>query len=269
MSKLKKYIPFSRGAIQDMLAYRTSLFLWFILDLLYIVIAFFTWRAVYANSGQTVLEGFSFGSMVAYILFRGLVSGTVFMTISDKMVDDFKDGSIAMAVIKPIDYRIQMLFYSMGHNSVFLMMFTLPYIIILFVVSFLLPLGITVSLMTTLYFVLSLFLSFLLNFLIAFIFGIFVYYTFNGFGIWQLKDAITMLFSGAIIPLNFYPDWLYKITQLLPFSSIIYAPISIILNLNTNYNQVIFYQLMWIVILFFVMIVFWKKTQSRMLIQGG
>ena len=43
-------------------------------------------------------------------------------------------------------------------------------------------------------------------------------------GIIWAKIAVTNLFSGALVPLVFFPHWLEKIAMALPFKSIVYTP---------------------------------------------
>jgi ABC-2 type transport system permease protein len=46
----------------------------------------------------------------------------------------------------------------------------------------------------------------------------------------QLTSAVTMFFSGFIIPINFFPDWLAHVARLLPFVAVLQLPAEVFLG---------------------------------------
>lgn len=268
-SFLKKYIPFARAGMQRQIAYRGGLVGWFILGLIYTILIFFTWKAVYASSGETVLEGFTFGGMITYYLVQSLIRGTTFSLAGDTMIDDFKEGTIVMQLIKPINYRLQLMFSSIGHSIIFFLIFSLPYIFFIWFVSLTYGVHLLLTPINILLFLGSFLMAFMLEFLLDFSFGMIVYYTAGGFGMWQLKEAVMMLFSGALIPLMFYPDWLFKITQYLPFAYTQYVPISVIMGFNADPVHALRLQAFWIIGMFILTTIAWKLSTRKLVVQGG
>lgn len=267
MGRLRKYIPFVIGSMQDSLAYRASLIGWLFTDVLYVMVLFFSWRAVFASS-NTPLEGYTFGTMIGYLMIRSIVAGSVFMLTSDQIADDFIDGSIAMHLIKPISYMGFMFARAFGAVLIFVLFFGVPYAVATVVFGQFYDLGLVITFSNVLLFLLSMLLSMFINFLISFSFGIIIFYTFNGFGVWQLMGAIQLLFSGSMIPLTFYPDWLFRIAMFLPFAQVIYSPI-ILLQGQQSALSILAIQAMWVVIMLVISNVGWGMTKSRVMIQGG
>jgi ABC-2 type transport system permease protein len=267
MRRLRKYLPFVVGSMQDSLAYRASLIGWLFTDVLYVMVLFFSWRAVFASS-NTTLEGYTFGTMIGYLMIRSIVAGSVFMLTSDQIADDFIDGSIAMHLIKPISYMGFMFARAFGAVLIFIVFFGVPYAVATAVFGQFYDLGLVITVSNVLYFVVSMFFSMVINFLISFSFGIIIFYTFNGFGVWQLMGAIQLLFSGSMIPLTFYPDWLFRIAMVLPFAQVIYSPI-LLLQGQQSALSILGIQAMWVVIMLLISNIGWGMTKSRVMIQGG
>jgi ABC-2 type transport system permease protein len=80
--------------------------------------------------------------------------------------------------------------------------------------------------------------------------------------------AIQLLFSGSMIPLTFYPDWLFRIAMFLPFAQVIYSPI-MLLQGQQSALSILGIQAMWVVIMLLISNIGWGMTKSRVMIQGG
>lgn len=88
-------------------------------------------------------------------------------------------------------------------------------------------------------------------------------------GIMDLFMALILFFSGGLLPLNFFPDILYRISIVLPFSAQIYLPISILLGTEEKCEQLLLLEAIWIVILCAVNCILYRKERRNMLVQGG
>lgn len=268
MRIFRKYLPFVIGSMQDQLAYRAGLIGWLLVDVLFVMVMFFSWQAVFASSASATIEGYTFGSMIGYLMIRSIVAGSIFMLTSDQIADDFIDGSIIMHLVKPISYMGFMFARALGSVFIFVLFFGGPYAIATVIFGEFYDLGLVLTLPNVLLFIVSVTLSMLINYLISFSFGIIIFYTFNGFGVWQLMGAINLLFSGSMIPLSFYPNWLYQIAIALPFAQVIYSPILLIQG-QVDALSLLSVQGMWVVIMFVIANLGWALTKNRVMVQGG
>jgi ABC-2 type transport system permease protein len=66
MSRIKAYIPFSKGGFLTAIAYRTHILGFLVGELLFSFIMYYLWKTVFANTGGTLL-GFTFSDMVVFI----------------------------------------------------------------------------------------------------------------------------------------------------------------------------------------------------------
>lgn len=268
MRVLRKYLPFVTGSIKDNLAYRGGLIGWLLVDVLYVLVMIFTWRAVFDSAVSTTLEGYTFGTMIGYLMIRSIIAGSIYSNAADQIADDFKDGSIGSQLIKPISYMGLMFARTVGGVAVYVFFFALPYAVATIIIGLQFDTGIDLSGWMPLWLVMSIFLSMIINFLISFSFGIIIFYTFNGFGVWQLMGSIELLFSGTLLPLTFYPDWLYRIAMFLPFAQVIYSPI-LLAQGQTDPFSVLGSQLLWVAIMLSVSLLGWNATKSKVMVQGG
>ncbi|HHK7830017.1 TPA: ABC-2 family transporter protein, partial [Streptococcus pneumoniae] len=86
-----------------------------------------------------------------------------------------------------------------------------------------------------------------------------------------LKNSLVAFMSGSLIPLSFFPKIIADILYFLPFSSLIYTPVMIIVG---KYNisqmiQAVLLQLFWLLVMIALSQIIWKRVQSHITIQGG
>ena len=62
------------------------------------------------NTTETVLNGFTFNEMIIYIFISFLTSIMISVDISNDISREVKDGSIAINLVRPINYEKRMLF---------------------------------------------------------------------------------------------------------------------------------------------------------------
>jgi len=253
----------------EFLQYRVGNLMWFGVNILDLAAKIFLWTAIFNNAKSDVLNGFTLELMIVYLIANQIVFHLTFLNPQFDMAEDIRMGTIAVKFIKPISYRLQIFFGSLGHLLGELCFGILPTSIIF---AFYLSLtDIKIGLLSLLLFILSIIVSFILNFLIAFCFGMIVFYTKNGFGIMQLKDVVFMLLSGSLIPIDFYPEFAKRIVDLLPFKQVVYIPISILIGKLQGFEAIkaISIQALWIVVLFILFDLVWKRTVKRVVVQGG
>ena len=57
---LKKYLTLTRMGVMESLQFRLSMLVIFAGNLLYLVVVYFLWKAIYASSGEEVVNGMTF-----------------------------------------------------------------------------------------------------------------------------------------------------------------------------------------------------------------
>jgi ABC-2 type transport system permease protein len=97
-------------------------------------------------------------------------------------------------------------------------------------------------------------------------------------GFWYMRGwqstiiwILNRLFSGAYIPLWFFPQILVTISYFLPLRLMYFAPISIFLGTVTPLDclYIILQQFGWMFVLYAVIMVMWRAAIKKLVIQGG
>jgi ABC-2 type transport system permease protein len=178
------------------------------------------------------------------------------------------EGSMVMHLIKPVDLQLYKLFEALGLVATKIFTVTLPSVLlILLIFKPDIPIGLNLVC-----FPISLILSYLIMFNVDFMVGLICFYNESTWGMSSAKDSVVLLLSGAVIPINFFPDALKMIVNFLPFQAIYNIPLNTLvssrLTLN-NYLTNILVQLFWIAVLFVINRLFYRKAVKVITVNGG
>jgi ABC-2 type transport system permease protein len=125
--------------------------------------------------------------------------------------------------------------------------------------------------LTSLLFVLSLILSFLVFFHISFLLGTLTVVTLDIRSISWAYYSMVSFFSGQVVPLWLFPDFLRRLSELLPFQAIYYIPMSIYIKRISGSAalQGLGLQVFWTIVLVFFSRWAWSQVHKRLTVQGG
>ena len=266
--KLKKYLALTRAGILESLQFRLSAVVMVIGNILYLIVVYFLWKAIYASSGTDVVNGMTFTDTLLCLVLATALFNFMEMYFVWEMGRCIQSGKIVLDLLKPMKYR-KYLFWSYSGTFVTNFFFTfLPtFIIVAAVTHGAIHLGLNL-----LYFVVSVILAISINYSIDFIVGTICLYTESIWGINMMKQVIVLLFSGATVPLAFFPEPLKTITYYMPFQSIYNAPLSILLNAHPDAKTVVTTlgtQLVWCVVMSVISRAFWKVSVRQITVNGG
>lgn len=269
--KWKVYLPFLENQFKKNLAYKGSFYLFIICSIFGPFISYYLWMAIYGSSQTGVLGGLTQAQMVVYVFMTYITSELVMIGISGEISDGVTDGSVVMTLIKPIDYRMSLIFKALGEMSY---RFLAPVIFVwigleIYKVS-VLGMGLT-PLKDVLLYVLSLGMSFFIYVLFDYCFGMVAFVTTYMFGMNMAKDALLRFLSGQLIPISFFPAVLQKVFDFLPFSSMVYTPVMIYLGKysGTELAFVLGRQFFWMFFLYALGSYLWGRITKRLIVLGG
>lgn len=140
-----------------------------------------------------------------------------------------------MDLTKPLQFEKVNLSETIG-TLVFELIVSLSVSLLIIIILF--KITISLSLLGWFLFILSVINALFIKFCIIFIAALTAFWTNSVTGVTWARVAITNLFSGALIPLGMFPDWLQKIASFLPFQGIINTPVQIFLN-NVETEEII------------------------------
>lgn len=267
---MKVYWPFAKAMIQEFFTYGVNAYIYITGELLQTVVLIYIWHAVFSSAKGEVINGFTFDEMVAYVVISII---TVMLTSNDvhwSIGHEVRTGDIAMNLIKPVSYQLRMFASTVGYWVVNFLLIALPMWLIYTIYDIVFN-GRMPQLTVIIAFLISCLFSALLLFAINFAFGLAAFYVTYLFGFIFAKDAIFRFFSGALIPLSFFPEGAQQVFQWLPFGSLVYTPTMIYLGKYSGRQMwiALVVQLVWVVVMIIINQILWQRAVRRLCIMGG
>lgn len=268
---LRIYWPFVLNQIKSNFVYKGRFYLAVLRKFLGMFIYYYLWIAIYASSASEQLGGFTKTEMILYVFMSYTISDIVMVSISSEIGNDVIDGNVAMHLIKPINYRMQLIFKSFG-IMIYRVVVPSLFIWIGLEVYKVTRLGVAVSSPATIGMSLfSIFLSFLIYVLFDYCFGMLAFLTTYMFGMNIIKNAVLSFLTGKLIPISFFPEMVQKFFSFLPFTAMTYVPVMIYLGKYSGAEALwqIGKQAVWVAALYLLGTFLWKKIEKRIVILGG
>jgi ABC-2 type transport system permease protein len=267
MKQLRVYLEFSRKAFQRSAAYRFDAWTRLFSNVIFLFMWSFIWYGLY--SGKESVAGVSFESMLSYIVISQMLqgihgAGTPLWEIQERV----RTGDIAMEMMRPYDYPTRTLFSDFGNIAFHFLTAVLPLYVVLF---WIFDLHMPTSLGQWGIFLFSAMIGYLIRYSIELTFGLFTFWLIETGGVEDIFYFSISLFSGSVIPLWFFPEWLGNIARYLPFQGIFFVPNSIFTGelQGQALTEALIIQCIWLVLSFAILRWVWAKASLKIVVQGG
>ena len=263
---MRTYLPIARGTYMVGMVYRFGFLFTILGNIVYLGVAYYLWKSIYLHADT--IRGLTFNETFLYV---GLGSAVFILlkTYADWIIHyEIREGAIAMYLTKPVDFQLYALFANLGSLLMNLTAITIPTVLIL---AF--AFRVHVSLGPGLFlFPLSLLLASLVSFSIDYMVGLTAFYSESVWGISTTKEIIVSVFSGALIPLQFFPDAIQRVLFWLPFQAIFHTPLMMVTRPDQGLDVLLpmmWIQVAWVIILFAASRLFFNQAVKVLRISGG
>jgi ABC-2 type transport system permease protein len=263
---MSTYLEFLRVSFQTFLAYRARYIIGVITYLVHVGVYYFIYQALF--TGEETINGYRLPEMVTYIAI-GWISKSFYLNYIDhNLASNVRMGHIAMDLIKPVDFQLMYYFRGYGQSLFRVVLFTPP-IVVATIILF--PITPPASGSHMLLFLISTLFSAMVYLGLNFLFGILAVFFLSITGILYPKNLMIELFSGLLIPIDWFPGWFQAISSMLPFQTIAFVPLSIYLGRldPAATARALSVQAGWAFILFLAGRLLWQSCQRKILVQGG
>jgi len=258
---MRKYLTIIKASWQRSLTYRFSVITYRIGEVGEMLGLILMWTAVYG--GQTVISGLTLPQMVTYILVGNFFNAIIRNFLPGIVARDIREGRLSMFLVKPMGYFGYTLAQEIGRISLATMLSVLTAsIVILFFrntffwnadPAYLVVISITVM------------LAFVTELLLAYLIGLIAFWTDEVDGIYMSIDRIKKFFSGGYFPLSLLPLPFVQLSFTLPFAYSFFVPAQLYLkkiDLSTGLRGICV-QIIWIIALYGIIAVVWKRGLKR------
>lgn len=252
------FFAFFIKAFKEATTSRFSSLVWALGKILFIILNFYLWQAVYTYDGRAVINGLNVEDTVNYMIFSVIMMGLLYNEIHNIVRRDVQKGDISIKLLKPIDYGFQQLALVLGDRFYSVIIEIIPSLTIAFIFFNFKIYGVFNFLLS----LISLLFSIILNFYIDLNISLINFKYIDKFGTIKIfKNVLKNLFSGTILPLNFFPQTLQGILKFLPTTYLAYVPIMIYLG-KLSENDLLFsffYQILLIILFYVIYKIFYKR----------
>lgn len=247
------------------MAYRFEFFSEIIYTCFYLFIIFSLYRALYGE--YTEYEGIT-TSMLATNIVISFVIGNAFMIDDFFIRNKINDGSIANEFLRPVNFKARILAENLGQSAFNLLFKSFPALLI---TANWVGMEEPKNELSFLMFLLSLILGYLVLWNISFIVQMTSFWIVNVWSISTIKNVLIDVLSGVFLPIWFLPDPVRVFVSFTPFESIFYSPVQLYLGKVAGTEIILIYmkQILWIILLYLIGEVMWRRGQKKLIVQGG
>ena len=267
MRHLRKYLSLARTSLEIIFVYRAGFVINQIGSVFYVVAMFYLWQVIFLGK-EGNLGGFTWPQMKAYLLVAFLLNSTMTWFDEWSMGQDIREGRVATDLARPVDFQAKRFAEAIGPVPFEITSALCIGAIVAFVFGGIAfpsdPLHLAL-------FILSAALATLLKFAIIYCVSMIAFWTTGMNGVQNARFAIQNIFSGALIPLVFFPEWLRAIASVLPFQSMISTPALIYLGTMDGPTTALMIgiQASWAVALLLFGRLLWRSAVKAVTINGG
>ncbi len=253
---MRKYWAVFKIGWQTSFEYRIDFLGHMMMGLISLLVMYFVWSSIF--QGRTYFGSYTFSSMMTYLVLVRFLHFVKRGDIGRLIANEIKEGNLSAYLVKPMSYIKYWwaIFWSDRVFEFFLRILMLFVFIGLFPKIFEFP-GLSRFFLVLLFLLLSLILNFVINILFA-SFAFFV----TDVKLFRSSLLMTFdFFAGSVIPIDLMPGLIGKFGYFLPFKFWVYFPIKIYQNqisFSQLYQGILLYSA-WMVILFWLLKILWKK----------
>ena len=217
---------------------------------------------------RDTIGGYDARAAVTYVWVGQALLMTVWFWGWLEIATRIRSGDIASDLVRPVHPLRAALAFDIGRAAYHSIVRGVPPFVI---GALFFPVIVPTQPLVWLAFLLSVALAVVVSFYFRVLYNVVGFWTTDIRGVMMLGGIVANLFSGFLIPVSFFPDWLAAIARATPFPSIVQTPIDIFVGATAGVAAVnaILVQAMWILVLAVGARVAFAAGVRRLVVQGG
>ena len=267
---MKSYISYFKLKFISGLQYRASAIAGLSTQFFFGFIYISVYVAFYDSGGSNL--PMELPKLVSYVWLNQAFFALVYMWYKDKeIINLIKTGNIAYELSRPQDLYFMWAAKIFGEKLSKVTLRFLPVILIAVILPFPYRLDLATTFLNLIVFIVSLILSSFLVTSIVLLYHVICLITLDEKGVVNMFMVISDILSGLVIPIPFFPLYLQKISNFLPFRYVSDMPFRLYvgdISISEGIKGIIV-QLIWVIILVVIGKIITKKALKKAVIQGG
>jgi len=217
---------------------------------------------------QTEVDGITISGAITYAALTQAVIGYLSLFNWFDLMNTVYTGEITTDLLKPMSYVGYWMAKDLGRAIVQLIFRGLT---VMAGYAFLFDLIWPRSISQWLALGLAMLFSWLISFLWRFLVNLISFWTPNARGVLRLFFTLSWFFSGFLMPLRFFPDWVIKLSYLTPFPHMLNTVVEVYLGVLQGFEllRAFSIQILWIILLVLSAQLALRAGVRRLVILGG
>lgn len=261
---LGKYVAIFKAQLSDRLTYPVDLLTQSLSILIFLWIFLQLWKATFSATGQQTIAGFTLEATLWYFMAAEMMmvsAPRVWRNISESV----KDGSIAYLLNKPYDFILYHASVGLGELAS-----RLAFNLVVGGAFTWFLVGAPPSITALPFLLIAYLFAWLINFCTSALIGLAAFITEEVAPFDWIYSKFLLVAGGVLIPLDFFPEWLQKICQALPFAYTIYGPARFFVDPSIErFTGLILGQLAWLAVFATLLTWAYRRGLNWLTINGG
>lgn len=259
------YITYFRKSFKKHSAYRTTVWLQIVASLIQVGIQVAVWTALIGNGA---VDGIDLDQMITYVILNAAMYAFVLTSLYNDVDTRLRSGDIAIDILRPVQYPLLVLADSLGRAAYRALFMVVPIVILS---SLMFGFSAPVSLSAGVGFVVAVLLAMLISYSIGYLIALLSFWFLTTFHFSWAIGGLTTLFSGAFLPLWFFPEPWAGIAKMLPFQFLGFVPAAAWMGQLTGTDLLVTFVVgaLWCVTLLACTRLLWSRATSQLVVQGG
>lgn len=262
--RASKYVAIFTAQLSDRFTYPVDLLTQSLSILIFLWIFLQLWKVTFSAAGQTIIAGFTLSDTLWYFMAAEMMmvsAPRVWRNISESV----KDGSIAYLLNKPYDFILYHASIGLGE-----LISRLAFNLLIGGAFTWMLVGAPPSIGSLPFLLIAYLFAWLINFCTSALIGLAAFITEEVAPFDWIYSKLLLVAGGVLIPLDFFPEWLQKICQVLPFAYTIYGPARFFVDPSLDrFAGLILGQFAWLVVFGTMLTVAYRRGLKWLSINGG
>ena len=250
-------------SFKNSLVYRSSVLFRIIGSIFFVFVQIALWTFIFKHDDEMTKY------MISYVILSNIIGLFYSDQIRGEIGGKVSSGMFAIDLIRPVNIITMSYQRTLGSLASKIILSGIPVILVfmpLLINSFSTTMPINI-----LYAFIAVVLGHYINMLLYSLIGFMSFIFLQAGWVSRIVGDTIRFFSGALIPLSFFPDWLRTIADLLPFKFLYSFPLELMLNNKGTEYVLSNFTIMigWIVVLTTILLLSYKGAINRCTVQGG
>ena len=266
---MKPYLSYFKLTIITNLQYRMEALAGICTQIFFALIFIMIYLAFYESGGNPPME---WQELVNYLWLQQAFFAIVYpFTRENDLLDMIKNGNLAYELVRPQNFYLKWYIKMLSKKLVAVLLRFMPVLILAIILPYPLHLSLPSSLSHLIIFIIALLLGLLLVTSLNLLMHILTMFTLDEKGTLITYSVVSEILTGSTIPIPFFPLWLQKVAEFLPFRFIGDFPFRIYSNsisLEEGYILIL-ESIIWIIVISLIGYIVSRISLKKAVIQGG